>query len=113
MAFLSHAGFRMAAVYGRQFHKLLHNMDTHYVPALEAKAETDISELPSLCEQGGFWGTRHVCCGSLCAMQDCVVWLGACVCVWGGGRQKVGSKCCVTYGVAVHSTCHMLPTLDQ
>lgn len=45
MAFLSHAGFRMSAVYGRQFHKLLQNMDAHYVPALEAKAETDISKL--------------------------------------------------------------------
>jgi hypothetical protein len=38
VAFLSHAGYRMAAVYGRQFTKLLQHMVSHFLPALEAKA---------------------------------------------------------------------------
>jgi len=44
MAFLSHAGYRMAAVYGRQFQKMLQHLAEHFVPALEAKAEQDTSE---------------------------------------------------------------------
>ena len=44
MAFLSHAGYRMASVYGRQFHKLMQHLAAHYLPPLEAKAEKDISE---------------------------------------------------------------------
>lgn len=50
MAFLSHAGYRMSAVYGRQFHKLLAYMAQHYLPALEAKAEKDASEWTVCCE---------------------------------------------------------------
>lgn len=38
MAFLAHAGFRMASVYGRQFHKALQHILHHFLPALEAKA---------------------------------------------------------------------------
>ncbi|WIA43505.1 hypothetical protein OEZ86_009967 [Tetradesmus obliquus] len=41
MSFLAHAGFRMAAVYGRQFHKVLAHISQHYLPALEAKASKD------------------------------------------------------------------------
>jgi hypothetical protein len=43
MAFLSHAGYRMSAVYGRQFHKLLQHLAEHFLPALESKAEKDAS----------------------------------------------------------------------
>ncbi|KAF8066412.1 GLE1 [Scenedesmus sp. PABB004] len=41
MSFLSHAGFRMAAVYGRQFGKAMAQLAGHWLPALEAKAAKD------------------------------------------------------------------------
>jgi hypothetical protein len=44
MAFLSHAGYRMAAVYGRQFQKMLQHLAEHYLPALNAKAAKDTSK---------------------------------------------------------------------
>lgn len=52
MAFLSHAGYRMSATYGRQFHKLLQHLAAHFLPALVAKAEKDTSE----CTQTGVEG---------------------------------------------------------
>lgn len=42
MSFLAHAGYRMAAVYGRQFHKVMEHITQHYLPALEAKATKDV-----------------------------------------------------------------------
>lgn len=41
MAFLSHAGYRLASAYGPQFAKLLSLISEHYLPALEAKAAKD------------------------------------------------------------------------
>jgi hypothetical protein len=65
IAFLSHAGYRMAGVYGRQFHKLLGNLAQHYLPALEAKAEKDTSEFcrPLNLSSVGLTCVRLTCAG--------------------------------------------------
>jgi hypothetical protein len=69
MSFLAHAGYRMAAVYGRQFAKLLAHLEAHFLPALEAKAVKNGGGCVVFVLVPAFVGLAAACC-VLCS-QHC------------------------------------------